>query len=337
MQTPFDISGDSVKPGQRKTIRIPVAGLYTHTELFLPVHVIHGRQKGPCLMVCGAVHGDEIIGTEIIHRLMKIKRLNRIKGTLLAVPVVNVYGFVQNSRYSPDRRDLNRFFPGSDKGSLTSQLADVFMREIADKCTHGIDLHAGSNHRTNLPQIRVDTTDPVNRELAVDFRTPVIVNAKIRDGSMRGVFAAKQVPYLLYEGGEASRFDETAIRAGLRGVLSVMESLDMLRPGAAPKKPLTPLMADSTRWVRAPASGLLHMSVPLGSRVKANTRIGDIGDPFGGPETEIRSPVSGMVIGRLNLPLVYQGDAVIHVAEIKTPAAIAPLIEKFNEDISMND
>ena len=142
------------------------------------------------------------------------------------------------------------------------------------------------------------------------------------------------VPYLLYEGGEASRFDETAIRAGVRGILAVMESLAMLRPGRSARKPLEPLVAEASRWVRAPASGLLHMSVPLGSRVTANTRIGAIVDPFGGPETAIRSPVSGMVIGRLNLPLVHQGDAVIHVAEIESPGDIDPLIQKFNEDIS---
>jgi uncharacterized protein len=336
-QTPFTISGESIKAGQRQTVRIPVAGLYTHTEMFLPVHVIHGRQPGPCLMVCAAVHGDEIVGTEIIHRLMKIKRINRVRGTLLAVPVVNVYGFVQNSRYSPDRRDLNRFFPGSEKGSLTSRLADVFMREVADKCTHAIDLHAGSNHRTNLPQIRVDTTDPINRELALAFRSPVIVNAQLRDGSLRSILTARQSPYLLYEGGEASRFDETAIRAGLRGTLAVMEALGMLRSSATPKKPLAPLIAESTRWVRAPASGLLHMSVPLGSRVNAATKLGKIVDPFGGPETVIHSPISGMVIGRLNMPLVHQGDAVIHVAEIEKPAAIAPLIQKFNEDIAIDD
>lgn len=337
MQATFTLFSKTIQPGQRTAVRIPVAGLYTHTEMFLPVHVVHGRQPGPCLMVCAAVHGDEIIGTEIIHRLMKIKRINRIKGTLLAVPVVNVYGFAQHSRYSPDRRDLNRFFPGSDKGSLTSQLADVFMREVADKCSHAIDLHAGSNHRTNLPQIRVDTANPVNCELAVAFRTPVIVNAKLRDGSLRAVLAEKQVPYLLYEGGEASRFDETAVRAGVRGILAVMEHVDMLRHGKPTRKLLAPLVAEATRWVRAPASGLLHMDVPLGSRVTADKRIGTIVDPFGGPETPIRSPVSGMVIGRLKLPLVHQGDAVIHVAEIESPAEIDPLIQKFNEDISDTD
>ena len=295
---------------------------------------MHGKKEGPCLLVCAAVHGDEIIGTEIIYRLMKIKRIAALRGTLISVPVVNVYGFVQHSRYSPDRRDLNRFFPGSDRGSLTSQLADLFVREIVDKCTHGIDLHAGSNHRTNLPQIRVDTENPDDLELAVAFRAPVIVNAPPRDGSLRGVFAARKAPYLLYEGGEASRFNETAIKAGLRGIVSVMEALGMLRSTAKPKTVLPPLIAESTRWIRAPASGLLHMSVPLGSRVKVDTRIGKIVDPFGGPETDILSPMSGVVIGRLNLPLVHQGDAVIHVAEIDAAAAIAPVMKNFTEDLS---
>jgi len=333
-QPSFKIAGTVVEAGQQKSIRIPIAGLYTHTDMFMPTHVIHGRHAGPRLFVCAAIHGDEILGTEIIYRLMKIKKIKHIKGTLIAVPVVNIYGFVHQSRYSPDRRDLNRFFPGSDKGSLTSQLADVFMKEIAVKCTHGIDLHAGSNHRTNLPQIRTDTENLITRNLAIDFRAPVIINAKIRSGSLREALYNKNIPYLLYEAGEASRFDEIAIKAGIRGILNVMQSIKMLRPAQSPKRVMKPLIANSTTWIRASASGLLHMSVPLGSKVKKDTVIGEIADPFGGPETEIQSPISGMVIGRLNLPLVHQGDAVIHVAQFEQPAPIDPVLKEFNEEVS---
>ena len=330
MRSPVSLAGSKIKPGQKATIHVPVARLYTHTQMTMPVHVIHGHKEGPRLFVSAAIHGDEIIGTEIIRRLVKLKKITRLKGTLIAVPVVNVYGFLQQSRYSPDRRDLNRFFPGSEKGSLTSQLADIFINEIVVNSTHGIDLHAGSNHRTNLPQIRANIENPDTLRLAEAFGVPVIINAGIRDGSLRQAVAEKGIPFLLYEAGEALRFNEVGIRAG---ILSVMETIGMLRPSRARKKVIEPLIADATTWIRAPASGILHMNVPLGAKVGKNKKIGEIADPFGGHEVAIESPVSGMVIGRLNLPLVHQGDAVIHIARIDRLAGIEPIIADFKEEI----
>jgi predicted deacylase len=335
MRAPLSLAGSKIKPGQQAMVHVPVARLYTHTEMTMPVHVIHGRMDGPRLFVSAAIHGDEINGTEIIRRLMKLKRIKTLKGTLMAVPVVNVYGFLQQSRYSPDRRDLNRFFPGSEKGSLTSQLADIFMAEIVANSTHGIDLHAGSNHRTNLPQIRANVEDPNALRMAQAFRVPVIINANMRDGSLRQAVTEKNIPFLLYEAGEALRFDDVAIRAGIRGILAVMEAIGMLRQSRTRKKKgIEPLIADATTWVRAPASGILHMNVPLGARVASKNKIGVIADPFGNQEETIESPASGMVIGRLNLPLVHQGDAVIHIAKIERLAGIEPVIADFTEDVT---
>jgi len=333
MQPAITIADTKIKPGQRATVRIPVARLYTHTEMAMPVHVVHGHRDGPRLLVCGAIHGDEIIGTEIIRRLLKLKKLNAIKGTLLAVPVVNIYAFLQHSRYSPDRRDLNRFFPGTERGSLTSQLADAFIKNVVQDCSHVIDLHAGSNHRTNLPQIRAAIDDPETLQMAQAFKVPVIINSKLRDGSLRYAAADMGIKMLLYEAGEALRFDEMGVRAGVRGILSVMENLGMLNRNRKPKSSLDPLIADTTSWIRAPISGLLQMKVPLGGRVQKNSRIGMIADPFGGEEVDISSPVSGMVIGRLNLPLVHQGDAIIHIAHLDRLKGIEPIIEEFREEI----
>ena len=336
MQSAIQVAGTRVKPGEKATIPIPVAQLYTHTEMRMPVHVVHGRHEGPRLFICAAIHGDEIIGTEIIRRLMMLKKIKKLRGTLLAVPVVNVYGFLKQSRYSPDRRDLNRFFPGSEKGSLTSQLADIFIDEIVKNSTHGIDLHAGSNHRTNLPQIRANLDDAATKSLAEAFSVPVIINSTIRDGSLRQAAADEDIPFLLYEAGEALRFDEGAIRAGIRGILSVMESIGMLKPGRSRKSVIEPLIADTTTWIRAPSSGILHMDVPLGGRVGKNKKIGEIADPFSIHETAaIESPISGMVIGKLNLPLVHQGDAVIHIAHIDRLAGIDPVIADFKEAVQI--
>jgi hypothetical protein len=333
MQPAIKIADTTIRPGTQATIQIPVARLYTHTELTMPVHVVHGRKDGPRLFISAAIHGDEILGTEIIRRLIKLKKLKSIRGTLLAVPVVNVYGFLQHSRYSPDRRDLNRFFPGLEKGSLTSQLAGTFMEMVVQGCTHGIDLHAGSNHRANLPQIRAAVDDPETLRLARAFKAPVVINSRMRDGSLRQTAAEMGIITLLYEAGEALRFDEVAIRAGMRGIMSVMQALDMLTSRKPPASEIEPLIVDTTSWVRAPASGILRMKIPLGGRVTKNSKIGEIADPFGGESVDIHSPVSGMVIGRLNLPLVYRGDAVVHIAHVERLKGIEPTIEGFREEI----
>ena len=332
MQNPTTIAKTQVNPGTQATIHIPLPPLYTHTAMAMPVHVIHGRKNGPRLFVCGAIHGDEIIGTEIIRRLIKLKKVKNLRGTLIAVPVVNVYAFEQHSRYSPDRRDLNRFFPGSKNGSLTSQLADTFMSEVVRDSQYGIDLHAGSNHRANFPQIRVDIENPDTLQLAKAFRVPVVINASMRDGSLRKSAADEGVHTILYEAGEVLRFDEEAVRAGVRGILSVMTSIGMLRPPTRQSRPQNDqLIADSTSWVRAPVSGILQMESPLGAKVALNSRIGVIADPFGDQEMVIHSPVSGIVIGRLNLPLVHRGDAIIHIAHLNRLTKIKPTIEEFRE------
>jgi predicted deacylase len=333
MQPAITIADTTLKPGTRATIHIPVPRLYTHTQMSMPVHVIHGKKPGPKLFVSSTVHGDEIVGIEILRRLIGLKKLDRLKGTLIAVPVVNVYAFVQNSRYSPDRRDLNRFFPGSDSGSLTSRLAATFMKTVVQHCDYGIDLHAGSNHRANLPQIRVNFDDEKAMAIARSFQVPTAINSRTREGSLRQAAFELGVHTVLYEAGEALRFDEMAVKAGVRGILSAMSVIGMLPKPARKKKTIDTLFVEDSYWVRAPASGILHMEKPLGSRINKNTRIGFIADPFGGGEMDVMSSVSGMVIGRLNLPLVHQGDAIIHVASVEKLKMISPVITDFREEL----
>ena len=320
--------------GQRRSINIPVARLYTHTEMTMPVHVLRGKKDGPHLFVSAAIHGDEIIGVEIIRRLLKMKTLQRIRGTLIAVPVVNVYGFINHTRYLPDRRDLNRFFPGSQKGSLTSRLANIFMEEIVANCTHGIDLHAGSHHRINLPHIRACLDNEATEKLAFAFGAPVILDAALREGSLRGAVEEKGIPLLLYEAGEALRFDELAVRAGVKGILAVMRSIGMLTYRGVKTSRIQPMVASSTSWVRAPGSGILRTHIPLGGKIGINQKIGEIADPFDEDETAVISPVAGIVIGRLNLPLVHRGDALFNVACFDDSAAVSESLDDFKEEIS---
>lgn len=336
MQAPITIGGVTIKPGKRETIDLPVAQLYTHTEMTLSAHVIHGRKPGPRLFVSSTIHGDEINGVEIIRRLLKRKNIGSLHGTLIAIPVVNSFGFIHCSRYLPDRRDLNRSFPGSEKGSLASRLADLFLREILSKCTHGIDLHTGSNHRFNFPQIRASLDDSATAEMATVFGAPVMIDSHTRDGSLREAVADLGIPILLYEAGEAFRFDELSIRTGLRGVLNVMRSIGMLSKRKSTVSHQI-FKASTSKWIRAPISGMLVQSTVVGRQVNKGDVLGIVADPYGETETVVRSPVSGLVIGRLELPLAYEGDALFHIAMLEGDPDAEMVIEDLASDLGQDD
>ncbi|PLY02234.1 MAG: succinylglutamate desuccinylase [Desulfuromonas sp.] len=335
MQQPLSISGITIKPGQRTTVDLPVAKLYTHTDITLSAHIIHGRQPGPCLFITSAVHGDELNGVEIIRRLLKRKSLTHLKGTLIALPVVNSFGFIHRDRYLPDRRDLNRAFPGSERGSLASRIADLLSREILPHCSHGIDLHTGANHRFNLPKIRACLDDETTRELAEVFGAPVIIHSRLRDGSLREAVAEKNIPMLLYEAGEAFRFDELSIRTGLRGIQSVMREIGMLPQRRTHKLPAV-FRAETSKWIRAPISGMVIHKIAIGKQVKKGDLLGIISDPFGDNEQRLTAPFSGLVIGRLEMPLVYEGDALFHVAmlagELPGDQILDDLVSELGQD-----
>jgi len=326
------INGESIAPGGDVTLELSLPELYTRTPMTMPVHVRRGKRDGPCLFVCAAVHGDELNGVEIVRRLMKRRALARIRGTIIAVPIVNVYGVIDRSRYLPDRRDLNRSFPGSSRGSLAARLAHLFMTEIVAHCTHGIDLHTGALHRGNLPQLRGNLDDEETLRLARLFGVPVLINADLRDGSLRNAAADRGIPMLLYEAGEALRFDEVSIRAGVQGILNVMRGLGMLPPTRGSRRASRePFVARSSAWVRAPASGIFRGIVSLGAHVKKDELLGTIVQPVGDSDTvsDIRASHGGIVIGRGNLPLVLEGEALFHVASFEDLREVAVHVEEF--------
>ena len=325
----IEIGGVTIAPGKSVSVDLPVADLYTSESLHMPVQVICGRKAGPVLFVSAAIHGDELNGVEIIRRLLKRKSLRNIHGTLLAVPIVNVHGFLNQSRYLPDRRDLNRSFPGSSKGSIAARLANLFIKEVVSKADYGIDMHTGALNRSNLPQIRANLDDEKTLEFANAFGAPVIINSNTRDGSLRACAADRGMPVLTYEAGEALRFDEVSVRAGLRGVLNTMRLIGMLPRLKAEKKAANPVVARSTIWVRAPVSGIVSAKVKLGSSVSAGQRLAIVGDPLGIAETDILAPIDGIVIGRSNLPLSHEGDALFHLGGFKSVPRAEGVVETF--------
>lgn len=332
---PITLGGVTVQPGERKTIDLVVGKLYTHSELTMPVQVLCGRQSGPVLFISAAIHGDELNGVEIIRRLLKVKSLNRLKGTLIAVPIVNLHGFIHHSRYLPDRRDLNRSFPGSEKGSVASRMAHLFLKEVVAQSTHGIDLHTGAINRTNLPQIRATLDDEETYALAQAFGAPLMINSDLRKGSLRAAAVKNNIPLLLYEAGEALRFDEVSIRAGVRGIINVMRELNMIAKSRKPPSTRSAVVARSSFWMRAPHSGIFRSVVADGKRVIANqTLMGVISDPFGESEIEIYAPNNGIVIGQMRLPLVNEGEALYHIAKFARSDIAAEIVDEFTEEIA---
>ncbi|EKF9922253.1 succinylglutamate desuccinylase/aspartoacylase family protein, partial [Vibrio cholerae] len=245
----FSFLGETIPPSSRRVIELEAAKLYTDSPLSIPIEVLHGASPGPVLMINAAIHGDELNGVEIIRQLLNTLDEKKLKGTVIAVPIVNVFGFIHKSRYLPDRRDLNRCFPGSEKGSLASRMAHTFFSQVAERCDYILDLHTGAIHRTNLPQIRADLSNSETLRIAQAFATPVIIDSPLRDGSLRSEAEKQQIPVLTYEAGEALRFDPIAINAGIIGIKRVMQSIGMLRPSR--KKIPNSIIAKSTSWLRA--------------------------------------------------------------------------------------
>jgi len=329
-RAPIEIGEYKVRPGERRLLDLRVADLYTHAQLTMPVHVIRGRRPGPTVFLTGAVHGDEINGVEIIRRLLALKTLRGLRGTLLAVPVVNVHGFIHHSRYLPDRRDLNRNFPGQARGSVTSRLASLVSHEIIDRADYGIDLHTGAIHRSNLPQIRGDTDNPEVLRLAQAFGAPVILHSRLRDGSMREYAAEQDIPVLVYEAGEALRFDEVSIRAGLRGIRRVLSELGMLRrPSGTGGRAVETVISRHSTWVRAPISGMVRLRVYSGASVRKGQRLASVSDPFGEVGEDLLAPCSGVVIGHCTLPLAHEGEALVHIARFDDHREASGVVEGF--------
>ncbi len=323
MKQPFVIGSVAVAPGERRLVDLPVSKLSNHTPVTLPVHVLNGPLPGPTMFISAAVHGDELNGVEIIRRVLKTLQPGNIRGTLLCVPVVNAYGFIGRSRYLPDRRDLNRAFPGSQSGSLASRLANLFLIEVAARAQIGIDLHTAAIHRVNLPQIRCAYgASPATRDLALAFGTDVVLESPERQGSLRKAARDLGVDVLVYEGGEGLRFDEFAITAGVEGIARVMLKIGMLelpegveRHGGPPgptRRP--PLLANAAKWVRAPEGGILRTSKRIGDAVSEGELIGYVANPYEDNDVEVRSPRRGIIVGRTTLPIVNMGDALFHIA-----------------------
>ncbi len=307
----------TIHPGERLSLALPLPELFSCAPIYMPLKVNHGKQPGPCLLITAAMHGNELNGTEIINRLLNLAQLKALRGTLITVPILNVYGFLNRSRTLPGGIELDTVFPGTSLGSHASRMAHIFTQEIfslADVC---IDLQTGFLNHTNLPQVYVDFNNEKARQLSQTFNTPIISRINITKGGLAAVAQKQQKPFLLYESGEAMRFDEYAIKTGMKGIINVMKELGMLPNKTTIKnKAITKShFTEGSIWVRASTSGISHTKYKLGEYIKKGQQLCVIRDPFGATDdVTLDSPLDGIIVAKNNLPLVHEGEALFQLA-----------------------
>ena len=307
----FSIHGEDVALGEDRQIHLNIARLPTYTNIDLPVRIIRAKNDGPVVLLSGGLHGDEINGIEIVRRLISNDHLKLTSGTVIAVPLMNVYGFIQNVRGVPDGKDINRSFPGNKHGSLAKLVAYNIMNEIIPKVDYGVDFHTGGASRANYPQIRCVFDIPKNMELARAFAPPVILNSNLVASSFRKAAHNKGKHILVYETGESLRMDEAGIETAIAGTKRLLNHLGMR--GTAPEAGAIDEY-NKSKWLRAKYAGIFNTTIQLGDKVKKRQIVGRITDPFGNERFNLKAPDSGQVIGLNNSPVVHKGDAILHIA-----------------------
>jgi predicted deacylase len=324
---PFEIAGMKVPAGRRKDLKIRISEFYTATPVFIPVTVVHGRRPGPALFVAAAVHGDEINGVEMVRQVRALVDPGRLRGTLILVLIANPISFLTMSRDLPDGRDLNRYFPGRERGSMASLIADAIFTKVVRRADFGIDLHTAAAGRTNLPHVRADLSSPVLRRLASAFGCEVIFDMVGEEGMLRRAASKAGVPTIVFEAGEPLKFQRPLIRRGVEGICNVMADLRMYEVDRVPAR--FQIIVEDHRWIRASRGGILNLMVKPGDIIAKNSVIAVNTKPFGTEVRRIRAPYAGLVVGCTTVPMVIPGSAVCHMIPLGGRAAVLrPLLER---------
>jgi len=330
--SPLKICDATIQPGERITLALPTPEIYTCSPMHIPIHVIHGKKAGPTLLICAAIHGDEVNGVSIIHRLLNLSLLKSVYGTIIAVPVVNVYGLIARSRSLPDRRDLDGSFPGSETGSFAARLAHLFSNEILSKATHVIDIRTGEPYYNKFPQVHTIINEETEK-MAKAFQAPVILKSSSDKGLLWLVEKENPIATLIYEAGQALRIQDLSIRLGIKGIVNVMRDLKMIPASKTKKTKRESLVIKTSNWVRAPGSGICRLYKKLGSRIKEGELIAGIIDPFGTEQKyKIFAPFEGVIIAENNLSLVNEGEPLVELAKTKEAEKVVSQMEDFKNE-----
>lgn len=329
----FKICNETVHPGEHLTLAFPLPEIYSYAPLHMPIKIAHGKLEGPCLLVIAAMHGNELNGTDIINKLFGYKGLSRLRGTIIMVPVMNVYGLLTRSRFLPGEIELDRSFPGSKTGNLASRMAHMFVKEIFSKADMCIDLQTGGLNSSNLPHVYINKQDVQAEKLARLFNAPVISYTATEKGMLRTYAFKQSKPYLLYEAGEALRFDAYAIKVGLQGILNVMQGVGMLPSKKKSGDRLNSFIAEKNIWIRSVTSGISHSNYKLGARVKKGATLCVIKDPFDTTApVKVESPEDAIVVGMNHLPLVHEGEKLFQLATFPKMTQVASELEGWQHD-----
>ena len=319
---PFELLGNSIAPGKTARLTLEVAKLHTNTPIQIPVIVSHATKAGPTLLLLAGLHGDEINGIEAVRRIIKKGWHKPNHGTVICIPVFNIFGFLNLSREFPDKRDLNRMFPGAKNGSLASQFAYIFMKEIAPLTDVIIDFHTGSSQRNNFPQTRCNFGDKASRELCDVFAAPFTIDSAVLAKSIRSAVTKLGKRYILFEGGKANRIDNFVVEQAIDGALRVMQHLG-IRYFETESRIKRSYIIKKSKWIRASSSGVLNLRIKNGQYVDKGTILATISDPYGKFERSVKSPYNGLIFNVNEMPLVNKGDALFNIGKHDNPFALA--------------
>ncbi|MHC5362920.1 succinylglutamate desuccinylase/aspartoacylase family protein [Myroides sp. LJL110] len=306
----------TIAPGQTIKLNLEIAKLHTASNLEIPVIVSRSKHPGPTVLLSAGLHGDELNGVDIVRQIVH-KKINIPKrGTIICIPVINIFGYINKSREFPDGRDMNRVFPGSKDGSLAGRFAYHLLQSIIPLVDYAIDFHAGGQSRFNAPQIRIAPNDPQLKQLADIFQPPFILYSNQIAGSFRNACAKRNVKMLLFEGGKSLDINKDVSSMGVEGTMRFLAHFDMLADHFhLPDPHYKVVTIEKAQWIRSRKSGLLHDQVEIGSFVEKGTTLAEISDPYGKENVKVKSPISGYVINVNHSPIVYQGDAIFNISK----------------------
>jgi len=313
------IGGETVSPGEEKLLKINIDRLPTGTLIDIPIYVFNSKKPGPTILIQAGLHGDEINGIEIVRRMLQQKLFKIDLGAVIAVPILNIFGFIHFSRDVPDGKDVNRSFPGTKSGSMASRMAYHYVCEIMHQMDFAIDLHTGGAQRHNFPQVRFTNEDDHSRELAGIFNAPFTFSSRLIKGSFRNAAYRMGKPSIVFEAGESMRFDDYSILEGMQGILNVLRHFKMISE-IEPKygERLKTVELFDRKWLRAPTAGMFIPEITNGSEIRKGQEMGLVTDTYAKHSKKIKSPFDGYVLSINNQAIVNQGDALFHVGSSTT-------------------
>lgn len=328
---PISICNTNIHPGEVAHLALPLPEQYSCSPLYMPIKVIHGKKSGPCVLIFSTINGCELNGIEIANRIVNEIEPADISGTIIAIPVLNVYGLIHYPMLTPSAKKLADCFPGVEEGSFGERIAYLFTHEILKKADYCIELQTGDVNHAILPQVYCNFDNKEAKQLAKAFQSPVVTNVSIEGNPLWQTTEDMQIPLLIYKGGEALRFDENAIQLGVDGIKSVMRTIDMLPK--SPHSEINPIFSQDEDWIVAHTSGIMHTTVTLGQVIKKNEIIANISDPFGASLTEaVKAPQDGVVVGINSTPLIHEGLQIIKIASFLDYEKAENIIEQWDKN-----